>query len=142
MSRILDKLKQAEAQRTRALSARAAGESAAAPALIVPVAAGEAATRRELEQAGLAQAQSRLAAETAARIAAEQRAGQAEATGGSRWLVAGAVAAAGIFAALGFYATPDRKETIAAGTPAGEMQLKLDRNLDSFTQRLKESAKP
>ncbi len=60
----------------------------------------------------------------------------------SRWLVAGAVAAAGIFAAFGFYSTPDRKEPPGVNPPAGEAQLKLDRNLESFARRLKESEKP
>lgn len=169
MSRLLDKLKQAEEQRKRLLAGRKTqedAEKATATAFMVAVPAeeiavkqaNEAVRRRDIERAGLEQAQARLAAETAAREAAERtaaadteavrlekerrrleaRAGPPRASGRSRWLVLGAAAAAGIFAVSGYYGSADKKEAVAQGSPAGDFQLRLDRDLDSFSQRLRE----
>ena len=74
MSKILDKLKQAEAQRKRILAGRGTGEArftpkaapaATVPAFIVAIPA---------EETALKEASERAQAETAARLAAERRA--------------------------------------------------------------------
>ncbi len=162
MSNILDKLKQAEAQRQRILAGRGAGEAraapktaqtAAVPAFIVAIPVEEIAVKEALERAQTETAarlaeQRRHADEKAASMAEERReaeariereaklrAAQPEVSGKSYWLVAGAIAVAGIFAALGFYGTTGKDP----GETGAIFQLKLDRDLESFAQRLKEN---
>ncbi|MSQ64353.1 MAG: hypothetical protein EXR33_11075 [Betaproteobacteria bacterium] len=77
------------------------------------------------------------ARESKERRRAEKRAEKPEASANGRWLVAGAIAVAGIFAALGLYETTGKAPS-GIGTI---FQLKLDRNLESFAQRLKEEPK-
>jgi cobalamin biosynthesis Mg chelatase CobN len=79
------------------------------------------------------QVEALAAREAKERRRAEERAAQPETSGGrSYWPVVGAIAVAGIFAALGLYETTGKAPS---GTGA-IFQLKLDRNLKSFTQRL------
>ena len=65
---------------------------------------------------------------------AQEPASQPAASGKSLWLVLGAFAVAGILAVSGFYGTTTKQ----AEPSQTEFTLKLDRDLDSFSQRLKE----
>ena len=87
--------------------------------------------RRQVE--ALAAQESRLRAKIRKR--AEEPVEQPAASGKSLWLALGAFAVAGIFAVSGYYGTTEKN----AAPSQGEFKLKLDRDLDSFSQRLKES---
>ncbi len=123
MSKIFDRLKQAEAQRKRVLTGRGTGEARAArktaptptvPALIVAVPAEEIALKEALERA-------------------QERPAPPAPSGKRLWLAAGALAIVGFLAAVGLQGTASKKEM--SSPAAVDFQLKLDRDAEGFAAR-------